>query len=818
MPHQRSRLAEQLAGTGAITRARSRAQADIPQDGDQVDYMELPPSIGVVQPSTGDEIVPASPSLAPEREPSARRDVNTGTAPQVEARRQEARSTRPTRGSRPSRNSTIQVDATTLPRRDNMEPLPVLGSTFGEFECARMCSDMARNLRQEMHDSFDQLLSPIRRRLDEHHARVMDRSLESGIRLLRTDVNDALERVHRLRVDLGRLADHVEREFEARRSPAPMQEPQAPVEEASVKSDDRLDEGAIVEEILREREERRAGRDENWSRRKKELRRKVLEIVERHRDREGGDPDDDGGSSSSSDGESSSEDDDRRRSDEDKDRSRSRSRSRRRSSRDRRRSRSRSRRGSKRARSRDRTRSPRRSATRGEEGAFRRKGYDYRGLKPIRATNPLYKERLDYRYYRLKKTKARRTGFETGKIKDQIRRMAYSLEEHLFTGEKPILILDFLARFCDEADTLEMSEAQAYVALPYFLKSTAKDAFKATKNTSRGEDGGVTCWPEAVQYLLRSYATPNAIRGAITALRELKQRSHESEEHYSTRLTQAILTAGSVHSAEAKKDIFVDGLISAIRAVCTRHRERHPGETYLQLLEHARAEGESYRARNNIRVRNSDDDARAKPTKGRSGRVLHVDTPQSSVEVRNPQSLTGLGSMSRFGHDNVNLLGEGRSSIPTSELPSTGEGARSQSQDSAMSIEKGDDPALAMQGGYRNVPAPRMAYDQGTSMRHQRPGWVSRSPSPRRGPPSRDIICYSCYEVGTHLSTECPVTLSNLKVVRENYARLTEAQKERVPSNAYELAIARNTPARSDERQVGGDTNNSQQRDPKGSR
>ena len=72
-------------------------------------------------------------------------------------------------------------------------------------------------------------------------------------------------------------------------------------------------------------------------------------------------------------------------------------RSRRRSSRDRRRSRSRSRRGSKRTRSRDRTRSPRRSTTRGEGGASRRKGYDYRGLKPIRATNPLYKERLDYR-------------------------------------------------------------------------------------------------------------------------------------------------------------------------------------------------------------------------------------------------------------------------------------------------------------------------------------------------------------------------------------------------------------------------------------
>ena len=93
MQRQRSRLTEQLAGTAAITRARSRAQVDVPQDGDQVDYMKLPPSIGVVQPSTGDEIVPASPSLAPERELSTRLDVNTGTAPQVEARGQEAIST-----------------------------------------------------------------------------------------------------------------------------------------------------------------------------------------------------------------------------------------------------------------------------------------------------------------------------------------------------------------------------------------------------------------------------------------------------------------------------------------------------------------------------------------------------------------------------------------------------------------------------------------------------------------------------------------------------------------------------------------------------
>ena len=37
------------------------------------------------------------------------------------------------------------------------------------------------------------------------------------------------------------------------------------------------------------------------------------------------------------------------------------------------------------------------------------------------------------------------------------------------------MVLDFLRRFCDEANTLNMREAQAYVALSYFLKGFAVD-------------------------------------------------------------------------------------------------------------------------------------------------------------------------------------------------------------------------------------------------------------------------------------------------------------------------------------------------------
>ena len=52
-----------------------------------------------------------------------------------------------------------------------------------------------------------------------------------------------------------------------------------------------------------------------------------------------------------------------------------------------------------------------------------------------------------------------------------------------------------------------MSEAQAYVALSYCLKGFALDQFQTVKNAYAASEGGVTCWQEAVQYLIRSYAT-----------------------------------------------------------------------------------------------------------------------------------------------------------------------------------------------------------------------------------------------------------------------------------------------------------------------
>ena len=86
----------------------------------------------------------------------------------------------------------------------------------------------------------------------------------------------------------------------------------------------------------------------------------------------------------------------------------------------------------------------------------------------------------------------------TGKVRDFIKRMDTSLQRHRFSGGDPVLILEFLRRFVQEADILGMSEAQAFLALPKFLDGTAEAHFFAAHDASSGIAGGLTCWPQAV--------------------------------------------------------------------------------------------------------------------------------------------------------------------------------------------------------------------------------------------------------------------------------------------------------------------------------
>ena len=109
--------------------------------------------------------------------------------------------------------------------------------------------------------------------------------------------------------------------------------------------------------------------------------------------------------------------------------------------------------------------------------------------------------------------------------------------ESKFWGQDLILIFDFLTRMVEECDTLGMSEAQTFMALPPFLSDSARNQYNAMQRGSR--TSGVPCWPEGVQYLVRTYATPGEIRNATTELRTVHQTPDEDELAYGAKSNHA---------------------------------------------------------------------------------------------------------------------------------------------------------------------------------------------------------------------------------------------------------------------------------------
>ena len=76
-------------------------------------------------------------------------------------------------------------------------------------------------------------------------------------------------------------------------------------------------------------------------------------------------------------------------------------------------------------------------------------------------------------------------------MKDFIKRMGITLNERKFDGSDPILIIDFLVRFVKEANVHKLSEAQAFVTLPYFLNGMAREEFESASNLPSAEEAGV---------------------------------------------------------------------------------------------------------------------------------------------------------------------------------------------------------------------------------------------------------------------------------------------------------------------------------------
>lgn len=379
----------------------------------------------------------------------------------------------------------------------------------------------------------------------------------------------------------------------------------------------------------------------------------------------------------------------------------------------------------------------------------RRKGPRHGQLSVIKPSDPAFDRLMNYRYYRLYDTTMIRNADDSKKLREQIKTFQAAFEGTKFSAEDPIMVFDFLTRFVEEADTLGVSEAHAFLILPKLLIGRAERHLRSIRNGARS--GGVKCWPEVVNHFLRTYATPAAIRNAVNDLRNIRQKPREDEIAYSERINDATHRCGNAFDEVDKMTLFVNGLLPSIQTVVARFREsRNRNElSYEELVHYSQDEGDSHRAR----LQCFTEIANANGKKG-SKNVYCLESNQ----------------LERADHH----YNEDSCSSDEEVKPSTNH--RDQVDN--------EEPQPLLYARSENKPRPRVEKarhitNQDSNTAKNRPGWIDNR---------KQIICYQCYEVNSHIMPECTVQLANMRKIVDNYEELSDEQKNIVPNESVTLA------------------------------
>lgn len=130
---------------------------------------------------------------------------------------------------------------------------------------------------------------------------------------------------------------------------------------------------------------------------------------------------------------------------------------------------------------------------------------------------------MSNRSYQLTITTESKSSRDTTKVFVYIKNLNLTLKKHVLDGNKRIKIFDLLARFFNEEEVMKMSDAQSFMDLPPFLGYTA-DTQLRTNLSGASRHFVITCWSEAIQYLLRAYATTYSMGEVIKDFRSVKRK------------------------------------------------------------------------------------------------------------------------------------------------------------------------------------------------------------------------------------------------------------------------------------------------------
>lgn len=461
------------------------------------------------------------------------------------------------------------------------------------------------------------------------------------------------------------------------------------------------------------------------------------------------------------------------------------------------------------------------------------KGPKQAGLKELKPSDPRFKEVLSYRRYRLRNTDGKRGTKVSKQTGVYARRFSHVLSPLVFDGENPIGILQFLTAFKNELDSNGLSEGAALLLCPKFLIGDPLEAYNGQFDLLQGDQDGFTTWPEAVQFLLRTYAKDTYIEDALIVLDGCHQSPQEDEEQFARRLRKTNRAIAGVFSQQDLITRFMRGLHSDVKPLLRQSRQDYSGpNAFQEFVDQAHAQGESHRAllTKKSRLPAPGKDPRAKSIlaiqdaedrEDRSAFPLPIEramtpvhTIQGSPVVEFPPSVTDSTEQSvtsdttyHTALDQVNAMSPARFGQGPRRFGPTA----TPEQDSRYHPRYPQGPRRAVPGG---IPPRRIGWrDQPEGPKSGPPRGPNQRMAPQEFPEHTHVavsgtvykctgscqatdICYDCFERG-HRRPYCFYDKKAqdphfLTQVRDNYYALTEEERDRLhrgdqtPAFAYE--------------------------------
>ena len=220
------------------------------------------------------------------------------------------------------------------------------------------------------------------------------------------------------------------------------------------------------------------------------------------------------------------------------------------------------------------------------------------GLEVIIPINPIFKNVVDYRTYRLEDRRTTYNGKTATATRRYQKRMDVNIpKEKKFSATKPIAVINFLQRFKKACDSAEAHEGVAMWLFQFYTEDHPNTLISQrvqlpakSKRSQRAAiaEGKCTSYAATVNLLLRRYASNDILARAYSEVTSFRQPKGTSETTYAHKLQAKADSCGdNVFPGEFLISIFIEGIHSSLQGNVRMHYAANPTSDLFQIAQYA---------------------------------------------------------------------------------------------------------------------------------------------------------------------------------------------------------------------------------------